>query len=338
MPHAIKAHEEIRRDYGLPPHPPRTEGGVPCTLCANHCIIGLGERGYCGLRENQSGNLKTLITPNRALLHSYLDPHITNCCAAWFCPAATGVGYPQYAHDPTWEKGYYNCSVFFYGCNFNCLFCQNSSHKNLREGTLTTLEGFIEPIKSHSHVSCICYFGGSPEPQLPFAINASKRLLEESSNRILRICFEWNGCGDTQLVRKAAELSYRSGGNIKFDLKCYNADLSLALSGVSNTVAYQNFEMIARKFYERKKPPVLTATTLLVPGYVDATEVDQIARFISDLDPEIPYSLLLFHPDFYMSDMTFTSRRQMDRCREAAKRHLKNVHVGNVQLLGLREL
>jgi pyruvate formate lyase activating enzyme len=79
----------------------------------------------------------------------------------------------------------------------------------------------------------------------------------------------------------------------------------------------------------------LTATTLLVPGYVDATEISQIARFISGLNPEIPYSLLLFHPDFYMSDLPYTPRRQLDSCLEAARKYLKNVHVGNIQLLGM---
>jgi pyruvate formate lyase activating enzyme len=198
------------------------------------------------------------------------------------------------------------------------------------------LKEFISQVNSNLRCSCLCYFGGSPEPQLPFAINASKAILEEKSNRIVRICFEWNGCGNPQLAHKAAELSFRSGGNIKFDLKCFNPNLSLSLSGVQNKLAYENFESIARNFYEKRLiTPVLTATTLIVPGYIDAEEIELIARFISDLNPEIPYSLLLFHPDFYMSDLPFTSKRQLKNCLKAAKKYLKNVHVGNIQLLGM---
>ena len=119
-------------------------------------------------------------------------------------------------------------------------------------------------------------------------------------------------------------------------MKCFNTNLSVALSGVPNNVAFRNFELIAKEFYDRRsKPPVLTATTLLVPGYVDEIEVDLIARFISNLNPEIPYSLLLFHPDFYMSDMPFTSKRQLENCLRAVNRHLRNVHVGNIGLLGM---
>ena len=150
----------------------------------------------------------------------------------------------------------------------------------------------------------------------------------------MRICFEWNGCGNPKLVRQAAELAFESGGNIKFDLKAYTPSMSLALSGVPNKRAYENFEMVAREFYgERRDVPVLTATTLLVPGYVDEVEVEGIARFISELDPEIPYSLLVFHPDYYMSDLPITPKRQVEKCYQAARKYLKRVNIGNLHLL-----
>ena len=262
---------------------------------------------------------------------------VKNCCAAWFCPAGTGLGYPKYACKPGAEIGYSNYAVFFYGCNFNCLFCQNSDHKNLGQGRLVGVEDFVGEVLEDKRYTCICYFGGSPEPQLPFAIKASKMVLEgKGSKRIVRICFEWNGCGNPKLVREAAELALESGGNLKFDLKAFNPNLSLALSGVSNRRAYENFEFVAREFYDkRREVPVLTATTLLVPGYVDHVEVEGIAKFISELNPEIPYSLLVFHPDFMMRDLPITPVKQVKLCYEAAKKHLRNVNIGNLHLLGL---
>ena len=80
---------------------------------------------------------------------------------------------------------------------------------------------------------------------------------------------------------------------------------------------------------------MLTATTLLVPFYVDEKEVEDIASFIASINRDIPYSLLVFHPDYYMRDMPITPTEQVHRCYEAAKRHLKNVNIGNKQLLGL---
>ncbi len=187
-------------------------------------------------------------------------------------------------------------------------------------------------------LACVCYFGGSPEPQLPFALKASREMLERVKGRILRICWEWNGCGNPRLVEQAAELSLRTGGNVKFDLKAFDPNLSLALSGAPNQESFKNFQMIYDKFYmDRPELPVLTATTLLVPGYVDATQVEGIAKFIAELNPEIPYSLLAFYPAFQMCDLPTTSKKQARECYEAASRHLKRVNIGNRQLIGLLE-
>lgn len=300
--------------------------------------MGEGERGYCGLRWNDGG-LKTLSTPDEGLYYSYLDPHVTNCCAAWFCPAGTGAGYPKYAYRDGPEWGYSNLAVFFYGCNFNCLFCQNPSHKNLSGLRSKPASAIAEAVRRNRRISCICYFGGDPDPQLPFAIRASKMALEARRDKPLRICFEWNGCGSERMVLRAAELALESGGNVKFDLKCYTPTLSLALSGVQNRRAYKNFRRIAEGLYsERRELPVLTATTLLVPGYVDAYEVGAIAEFIADLDPLIPYSLLIFHPDYHMMDLPTTPIKQVIECYRAAKSRLERVHVGNLHLIGVSSM
>jgi pyruvate formate lyase activating enzyme len=271
-------------------------------------------------------------------LYYYLDPQVTNCCAAWFCPAGTGAGFPNYACRPGPEIGYHNLALFFYGCNFNCLFCQNASHKQIDEASRCDAETLVEMTLVNERISCWCFFGGSPEPQLPFAVSASRTMLESKpENRILRVCFEWNGAGNPILVDRAAELALKSGGNIKFDLKCASETLSRALSGVSNRRSFGNFARLFDK-YSKKRPelPLLTATTLLVPGYVDASEVEKISAFLAGLDKEIPYSLLVFHPDFAMRDLPVTPYRQVQECYRAATRHLTRVNVGNVSTLGLR--
>jgi len=188
---------------------------------------------------------------------------------------------------------------------------------------------------NNSLITCWCFCGGSPEPQLPFAINSARKILQaKRPDRILRICFEWNGCGNPHLAMRAAELAYQSGGNIKFDLKCWDEELSIALSGVSNKEAFRNFEAIARRFpIEKDHPPTICATTLLVPGYVDAIEVGAIADFIASIDPEIPYSLLVFNPDFVMYDLPVTPIKQVQECLKTVKNKLKNVWIGNIHLL-----
>ena len=81
-------------------------------------------------------------------------------------------------------------------------------------------------------ITCICYFGGTPEAQLPFSINLSNKILEkikqENKNRKFRICWEWNGSGNQALIEKCMQIAIESGGNIKFDLKTFNEKLNLA--------------------------------------------------------------------------------------------------------------
>ena len=78
----------------------------------------------------------------------------------------------------------------------------------------------------------------------------------------------------------------------------------------------------------------MSACTLLVPGYVNHEEVEQIAKFISEINTNIPYSLLIFHGDYQMRDLPITSRKQAEKCLEVAKKYLENVHLGNKFLLG----
>jgi pyruvate formate lyase activating enzyme len=126
-----------------------------------------------------------------------------------------------------------------------------------------------------------------------------------------------------------------TGGCIKFDLKAYDEILHTVLTGESNRRTLENFARAARRIGERPEPPLVIASTLLVPGYVDATEVERIARFIAGIDPRIPYALLGFAPHFHMVDLPRTSVRHAEEAEAAARSAgLTNVRVGNRHLLG----
>jgi pyruvate formate lyase activating enzyme len=330
------AHQWRQYLFELPETVPRADKGVTCKICANECVIPPDSLGYCGLRRNTEGRLEAKVSATTALMHYYFDPHVTNCCGSYFCPGGTGAGYPQWAKKPGPEYGYSNLAVFFYGCSLDCLFCQNVSHKRISQGSLVEIEDFLKVIAQNQKISCVCYFGGSPEPQLPFVIRVLEECKTRFENRLLRQCFEMNGHGNPRLMKKMGRLVEETGGIIKFDLKAYSEPIYQALCGVSKRPSFDNFKMLADNLsFKKKDYPPLMATTLLVPHYVDESEVAQIARFIKELNqPSIEYSLLLFHPQHLMKDLPLTPLDQVQRCYDTAKRELgKPPHVGNLHLL-----
>ncbi len=266
-------------------------------------------------------------------LSYYLDSLPTNCVADWVCPAGTGVGYPDYTLSDGPEYGFYNLAVFYHGCSFDCAFCQNWHHREkIEKPNFVSAEKLASEAKER--VSCICYFGGDPTPQFPHSLLTSRLALKNKGDQILRICWETNGSAKIRFLDRALNLALRSGGCIKFDLKAYAEELNIALTGVSNKRTLENFSSLGKHFDIRQEPPVLVASTLLVPGYIDSNEVSKIAKFIYKINPDIPYSLLAFYPCYRMDDLPITSHKQAKECLITAKEvGLNNVRIGNVHLL-----
>lgn len=332
LPQIEVAHSEARASFNLPSQPPKNPAGRACKLCVNECRIGEGQRSYCGLRINVDGRLEGA-TANKANVSWYYDPLPTNCVADWVCPAGTGAGYPDFAYRNGVEHGYKNLAVFYQACSFDCLFCQNWHYRQLVSSQAwVTAAKLAEAVDDGT--ACICFFGGDPTPQLPHAIYASRLARDKNQGRILRICWETNGSMHPALVKQMAELSLNSGGCIKFDLKAWSEEIHIALCGASNKRTLDNFQLLAGYIKRRPSPPLLVASTLLVPGYVGREEVARIAAFISSLDSDIPYTLLAFHPDFLMTDLPATFKQQAMECLEAARAAgLTRVRLGNIHLL-----
>ncbi len=311
-------HAASRRAFGLPETPPRFLGGRTCPLCSHECRIGEGERGYCGLRTVRAGRLVHLAgTPARGLLTWYRDPLPTNCVADWVCAGSR-------------RRGMHNLAVFYESCTLNCLFCQNWHFRRTRP-TAPGISAAELAAAANDATYCVCFFGGDPASQMPHALAAGRLL----AARGVTVCWETAGTSNPKLLDLAVDLSLRSGGSVKFDLKAYDETLHRALTGASNARTLENFTRAARRFRERPEPPLVVASTLLVPGYVTPSEVGRIARFIAGVDQDIPYALLGFAPQFYMSDLPRTSVRHAEEAAAAARAAgLTRVRIGNRHLLG----
>lgn len=318
LPLAASAHRASRRRFDLPVRPPETPGGLPCPLCARGCVLGPGERGFCNLREADGGRLRQLAgLPRRGLVDWYRDPLPTNCVADWVCSGS---------HRP----GRHNLAVFYASCTLDCLFCQNWHFRDVSPARGAGLSSEALAGAANDRTYCVCFFGGDPASQMPHALDVARRLAERGTV----VCWETAGTSHPRLLDRALEISLATGGCLKFDLKAHDEGLHVALTGASNRRTLENFERAASRASERRRPPLVVASTLLVPGYVDAREVGRLARFVAGIDPRTPYALLAFAPQFLMRDLPVTSPAEAAAAEAAARdAGLTDVRVGNRHLL-----
>ncbi len=315
---AAEAHAAARRLFDLPERPPRVEDGRRCGLCVQNCVIGEGERGFCGLREVRDGRLHHLAgTQDRGLLHWYRDDLPTNCVADRVC-----AGHAQ--------RGKQNLAVFYASCTIDCLFCQNYHFRKVDPDESGLLSAADLADVANERTYCVCFFGGDPASQMPHALAVARRL----AKRDVVVCWETNGTARPRLMDQALDVAVETGGCIKFDLKAYDDALHQVLTGASNRYTLENVSRAAARFHERPEPPPVVVSTLLVPGYVDVEEVSRIAGFVAARNPAIPYVLLGFAPHFLFPDLPRTSVRHAEEAEAAAREAgLETVRIGNRHLL-----
>lgn len=337
--------ECLRKGVGRAPSsaiveaPPGT--GVRCSNCARRCYIAEGERGHCRYWTAKGSRLAPFTgNPDVAPGLYYYDPHPTNCVAFPVCPAITGMGYPKYALSPRGERGYYNIAVFYGGCNLGCIFCQNWEHWDIAERgrPALSIEGLANAVNKKT--TCVCFFGGDPGPLAVHALRAARYMVKRASElglRAFRVCWETNGGWNEHLLKKAVELSLETGGIFKIDFKAWSPEIYAALSGASEEMVKsirRNIEIAASYFEQRSEVPVLLISTLLIPGYIDEYEIDSMTRFVAEINRDIPYVFLAFHPDYKLVDLPTTSRMHMKKAQEIARKNgLRRVFGGNLHLL-----
>ncbi len=341
LPIALRRHLLYRSNIGLPEIPPKSKDGLKCKFCGNSCVLKESEKGYCGIILNRHGKLSPITNDwSKAVGLYYLDPHPTNCVAGPVCPANTSRGYPKYTMTENVEYGYSNLAVFYGGCNFNCLFCQNYEHKSMSvkgKPVMAIDELLKEAMKPN--VSCICFFGGDPGPFIIHALAVSRKVLKKAKEIgvIKRICWETNGYENPSLMREMAKISLKSGGIVKIDFKAWTPSIYKALTGVDAVHRVkENVKLVAKMFNERPEPPLLVVSILLVPGYVDVYEVRKIGEYIFSINSKIPVVLLAFSPQHLLSDLPPTSRKHAFEAYKVLKEEigLKEVYIGNIWLLG----
>jgi len=112
---------------------------------------------------------------------------------------------------------------------------------------------------------------------------------------------------------------------IIFSIKAVSEELHKDYTGKPNDKVLQNFA----KIYETGKK--LQAETVLIPEYIDASEVEKTARFVASVDPEITFRVDAYFP-VPGCPWRAATREEVEEAAELARKHVKNVNCLTMDL------
>ncbi len=277
---------------------------VRCRLCSHMCVIGDGERGICGVRENRKGVLHTLVYGR--LIAAGDDPIEKK---------------PLFHLMP----GSRSFSIATVGCNFRCRFCQNAhiaqisvDHETRISGQQTTPEEVVSAAR-RSGCTSIAYTYTEPTIFFEFACDTARL----ASGAGLKNVFVTNGYMSDEALSRVRP--WLDAANV--DLKAFSDDFYKKQCG-------GRLQPVKDTLRRMKSYDIwVEVTTLIIPGLNDdAAQLSQLADFIvTALGPETPWHVSRFHPTHRMLDRHPTPVQTLCKARDIGiAAGLKYVYTGNI--------
>jgi pyruvate formate lyase activating enzyme len=270
-------------------------GKVQCRLCPNDCLIAPRKFGVCRVRYNRDG---TLDLPFYGKLSAVaIDPIEKK---------------PLYHFHP----GSSILSVGFVGCSFHCPFCQNHhiAHDTSYPTEPISPEQLID-LCEHRGSFGVSYTYSEPIVHLEYVLDTAALARERGLKNVLVS----NGYINPEPAEQLLDLM--DAANI--DFKSWNPEFYRKEIGGK----VEEIRRFLRQAYDRIS---LEVTTLVIPTKNDSPEeIEEIARFLASLSPDIPYHLSAYYPQ-YRYTIPPTPPSTLSRLAEIARRHLHYVYLGNV--------
>jgi len=279
------------------------EKKVACDLCHHRCQIAPSKFGICGVRQNMDGKLFSLVYGE--IIAAHVDPIEKK---------------PLYHYLPG-SKAF---SVATIGCNFRCPFCQNwqisQRSKRKEAGLASQFYSPDEIVRAAKEQSCqsISYTYTEPTIYFELAYDTAKLAKKEG----LGNSFVTNGYMTPEALETINPYLDACNVDLKsFDERFYKEECQAHLQPVLDSIRLM-----------KKLGVWVEITTLIIPAQNDsAQELTEIARFISDLDPEIPWHISRFHPDYNYTDTPATPIETLRKAYSIGKKEgLRYIYIGNV--------
>lgn len=277
------------------------DSAVRCFACGHRCRIPLGLQGICKVRYNDAGVLKV---PRGYVAALQLDP----------------IEKKPFFHA---YPGALALSFGMLGCDYHCGYCQN----------WVTSQALRDP------VSGVPPHDIEPEEIVALAKQKGARVITSTYNEPL-ITSEWAVEVFRVARREGLVCSYVSNGNgtdevldfiepwidlYKIDLKGFTRQSYQRLGGQLEPVLETIRGLKQRGIW-------LEVVTLVVPGFNDSDEeLTGIAEFLAGVDPDIPWHVTAFHPDYKMDTTARTDAVSLLKAYQIGRQAgLRYVYPGNI--------
>ncbi len=278
-------------------------GTVICGLCSHHCRIKSGKRGLCGVRENQAGVLYTLVYGR--LVAESADP----------------IEKKPLFHFHPGSRSY---SISTVGCNFKCRHCQNyqiSQYPQMHAGAISGNQTSPESVvvaAIQNNCDSISYTYVEPTVFFEFARDCAILARKENLKNVMVS----NGYMTAEVGRDFAPLL----DAINIDIKSFSDSFYKKICGARLKPVLETVKLM------HSLGVWVEVTTLLIPELNDSSEeLRDLARFIKDIDPGIPWHVTAFHPTFKLLDRGPTPGETLKRARDIGMEEgLDFVYVGNI--------
>jgi pyruvate formate lyase activating enzyme len=292
---------------------------IQCLACSRYCKIPEGQAGFCGVRANEKGKLKLVV---------YGRP-----CAIWVDPVEKK---PLFHFLP----GSKSFSIGTFGCNFACTFCQNwdisqapqearqKDPKHWREYFQKLVDDLEEwpperIVEAALRGGCksISFTYNEPTIFTEYALD----IMALARKKGLKGVYVTNGYESRECWD--ALKGHIDAANI--DLKAYNKRFYTELCKAPS------YEPVKESIEYAKKLGIwVEVTTLIIPGWNDdEKELKAEAEWLASIDPEMPWHVTAFHPDYKMLDTPPTPPEILITARKIGKEAgMKHVYCGNVPL------
>lgn len=275
----------------------KLEDKIHCYLCPHNCVIENGHHGKCNVRIHEDGELFTI---NYGEITSIsLDPIEKK---------------PLYYFRPNT----YILSAGSFGCNFTCSFCQNYNISQHRpESRYMSKEELVEIIVTAKDSIGIAFTYNEPSIWYEYVYDCAKLLKEIDESK--SVVLVTNGFISEEPLKRL--LHYVDAMNI--DLKAFSNKYYRDICGGSLKPVLKTIELSAKSCH-------VEVTTLLVTGENDSLdEVEEIAKFLGNIDKDIPLHLSRYFPR-YKLDNPPTDINFMYEAEKTAKKYLNRVGLGNI--------